>query len=274
MAKKGLCIGINNYPGTKMALKGCVNDATDWSKALATFDFDTQLLLDEEATKANIIEAISSLIEQSKEADSLVITFAGHGTYVVDSNGDEVDGLDEALCPYDIHSNQNALTDDEIRTLFDARKQGVSLLLISDSCHSGTVTRAAPSDDDEIRPRFMPVANWTSKDKLPEALSRGVRKKLVSGASVFKAGLNKDEGDLLLSGCEEGVYNYSYDGVINNRPCGAFTHYALKTLKKMKADATYADWHRAYSRYLPSSKYPQSPQIMGNKKARLRKIFT
>jgi hypothetical protein len=31
MAKKALCIGINNYPGTHMDLQGCVNDANDWA---------------------------------------------------------------------------------------------------------------------------------------------------------------------------------------------------------------------------------------------------
>jgi hypothetical protein len=29
MAKHALCIGINDYPGTKMDLDGCVNDAKD-----------------------------------------------------------------------------------------------------------------------------------------------------------------------------------------------------------------------------------------------------
>jgi hypothetical protein len=29
MAKKVLCIGINDYPGTDSDLSGCVNDAND-----------------------------------------------------------------------------------------------------------------------------------------------------------------------------------------------------------------------------------------------------
>ena len=31
MGKKALCIGINDYPGTGMDLRGCVNDADDWA---------------------------------------------------------------------------------------------------------------------------------------------------------------------------------------------------------------------------------------------------
>ena len=52
-----------------------------------------------------------------------------------DENGDETDGLDEALCPYDLQTKGEALTDDEIHALFAARKAGVKLVLISDSRH-------------------------------------------------------------------------------------------------------------------------------------------
>ena len=33
MAKRALCIGINDYPGTGSDLAGCVNDAHDWRPA-------------------------------------------------------------------------------------------------------------------------------------------------------------------------------------------------------------------------------------------------
>ena len=34
MSKKALCIGINNYRGVSNDLRGCVNDAQDWSNLL------------------------------------------------------------------------------------------------------------------------------------------------------------------------------------------------------------------------------------------------
>src|SRR5664279_3409843 len=144
MAKKNaLCIGINNYPGTHMDLQGCVNDAQDWAAVLAARGYKTTLLLDDKATKAAMVDAMSKLITGGGKGDSLLITYSGHGTYQPDTDGDEVDGLDEALCPYDLQTNGSALIDDEIKVLFGARKGGVRLLLIADSCHSGTVTRAA-----------------------------------------------------------------------------------------------------------------------------------
>ena len=248
MAKKALCIGINNYPGTHMDLQGCVNDAHDWAAVLQARDFVVSTLVDAEATKAAMVQAMTDLIGRAVSGDSLVITFSGHGTYQPDTDGDEVDGLDEALCPYDIQTNRAALIDDEIRTIFGTRKAGVRLVLISDSCHSGTVTRAAPAEPeaDAPRPRFMPMGNWLPEDQLPRNRSGHVAATIaaVSSTSPFLGAYSKQQGDLLLAGCKEGPNNYSYDARIAGRYNGAFTYYALKTLKALPAGATYADWHR------------------------------
>lgn len=280
MTKRALCIGVNNYPGTHMDLKGCVNDAKDWAAELGARGFTVSKLLDDQATKAAMADAFKGVIAAAAPGDIVVITFSGHGTYVPDLNGDEIDGLDEALCPYDLQTGGAALIDDEIHTLFAARKQGVRLVLISDSCHSGTVTRAVEADpdaDDAPRPRFMPMGNWLPPDQLPRGLSgKPISTVAVSsGLSPFAKSLSLNDGDLLLSGCKEGPNNFSYDAKIKGRPNGAFTYYALKALKAQKPQATYADWHAAINpMYLPSASYPQSPQIVASAEARAQKIFT
>ena len=279
MAKRALCIGINNYPGTHMDLKGCINDANDWAAELGNRGFGVSKLIDQDATKAALVAGFKSVIGGAGNGDLVVITFSGHGTYAPDLNGDELDGLDEALCPYDIQTGGGALIDDEIHALFAARAAGVRLVLISDSCHSGTVTRAAAADpeaDDGPRPRFMPMGNWLPPDQLPRGASGKPLSTVAvtSGASPFANALSRSLGDLLLSGCKEGPNNFSYDARIKGRANGAFTYYALKTLKTLKAGATYADWAAAMSpTYLPSVSYPQSPQIVGNSQARQQKVF-
>ena len=274
MAKNALCIGINDYPGTHMDLKGCVNDAEDWEKTLSSYDYSVSTLHDEQATKAAMVEAMSGLINQAEQGDKLIITFSGHGTYQPDMDGDESDNLDEALCPYDIQTNGSALSDDEIHEIFNQRKNGVQLVFISDSCHSGTVNRAAPSEPevDAPRPRFMPMGNWLPQDRLPHASSRNLFSGLAAafGLSPFKGAVVKQQGDLLLSRCQEGPNNYSYDAKIKDRYNGAFTYYALKTLRP---SISYANWHRAICDYLPSASLPQTPQIVGNREAREQKVF-
>ncbi len=276
MAKKALCIGINNYPGTHMDLQGCVNDANDWAAELASRGFKVAKLLDDQATKAAMVKAMGDLIGKAARNDTLVITFSGHGTYQPDTDGDEADGLDEALCPYDLQTKGEALTDDEIRSLFGSRKAGVRIVLIADSCHSGTVTRAAKAEKDaDTRPRFMPMGNWLPEKLLPKNRAGKVAATMLAplGSSPLFAAYSNKLGDLLLSGCKEGPNNFSYDARINGRFNGAFTYYALKELKGMKSGASYADWHKAIAKYLPSASYPQVPQMVGSLGARKGVIF-
>ena len=145
MAKKALCIGINDYPGTQNDLAGCVNDAHDWTGELEARGFTVRGMADAQATRANLMQAMLELITSARGGDSVVITYSGHGTWVPDTSGDERDGRDEGWCPYDIGQG-NVLLDDEIHNIFSQRGAGVRIVLSSDSCHSGSVIRWAPPD--------------------------------------------------------------------------------------------------------------------------------
>ena len=101
MPRTALCIGINDYPGTSSDLHGCVNDANDWAKELRTRGFTVQKLLNKSATGAAMRQGIKALLETAKSGDCVVITYSGHGSFVPDKDGDEADGTDECLCPYD-----------------------------------------------------------------------------------------------------------------------------------------------------------------------------
>jgi hypothetical protein len=276
MAKAALCIGINNYPGTDLDLGGCVNDALDWTALLGGRGFKVAQLIDAAATKAAMVQGLQRLIGGAAKGDLVVVTFSGHGTFVPDTTGDEPDRQDEGLCPHDIHEGGGALIDDEIHALFAARKPGVKLVLISDSCHSGTVTRALGEDTaaDLPRPRFMPYENWAPRGRAaaPAASAKAAQR----GRPPFKPALAEHEGDLLLSGCEEGPKKFSYDTRFKGRPNGAFTYFALKTLHEVEEanpKATYADWHRAIAKALPTASLPQKPQIVGSYAAKNAPIF-
>jgi hypothetical protein len=264
MAKRALCIGINNYPGTANDLSGCINDAQEWASALEAHGFAVRTLLDDQATKAGMVAAMQELIGGAASGDSAVITYSGHGTFVPDASGDEPDARDEALCPYDIDKG-NVLLDDEIHKLFAARAAGVKVVLISDSCHSGSVIRWAPPDRNSISPlpRYLPPAAWMPKEQLPKNARGEVMTRIGSGARpvALSAG-----GDLLMAGCQD--QEYSYDARFGGRPNGAFTYYALKTLKSLAAGATYAEWYTEIRKYLPGASYPQTPQLFGAKRNR------
>lgn len=264
MAKLALCVGINDYPGTNSDLSGCVNDAKDWSAALEARGFTVRQLFDKAATKKAMYGEMERLVTDAKSGDLVVIQYSGHGSYVPDVDGDEPDGTDEVLCPHDI-AKGNPLTDDELNDLFVQRDRGVKIVLISDSCHSGTVAKfAAPprgSGEQTTRARFMPPATFLPEEAVAPLGSRRARR--------VASPPGRQSGALLMSGCQD--TEFSYDAWFNGRPNGAFTFAALSTLKK--ANSTYRQWHAAIRQMLPTSQHPQSPNLFGTRTQKGWKVF-
>ncbi len=261
MTRYALCIGINNYPGTGSDLAGCVNDANDWAKELRRRGFAVKQMFDRQATGKAMRAAIGATVASARAGDLVVVQYSGHGSFVPDDDGDEPDGTDECLCPYDVDAN-GPLTDDELFDLYSARRQGVRVFMISDSCHSGTVARFAPITTPptttgrrapQRKVRFLPPGAFLSARK---AARLGARRAIRSSSPPGRYAA------LLMSGCQD--TEYSYDAYFRGRPNGAFTFVALRALSRLPAKATYADWFKAIRRALPSQQYPQSPNLYGS----------
>ncbi len=270
MTKYGLCIGINNYPGTGSDLDGCVNDAKDWTKALKNRGFVVKQLFDRQATGKAMRAAIQATVERARSGDLVVVQYSGHGSFIPDENGDEPDGTDECLCPYDINA-KGPITDDEIFDLYSARANGVKIFMISDSCHSGTVAKFAPiatppttraKNAPQRKVRFLPPGAFLSQR---EVAKLGVRRALRPSSPPGRY------AGLLMAGCQD--TEYSYDAYFQGRPNGAFTFVALRALSKLPAKATYMDWFKAIRRLLPSQQYPQSPNLYGSQSMKKWKVL-
>jgi len=97
MSNRALCVGINDYPGTNMDLAGCVNDARDWRALLERRAYVVDTLLDREATRARIVDALRATIAQATDNDCVVFTFSRHGSWLPDDHRDEPDARDERM---------------------------------------------------------------------------------------------------------------------------------------------------------------------------------
>jgi hypothetical protein len=235
--KNALCVGINNYPGVSNDLYGCVNDAHDWSALLAGYGFETRLMLDSLATRQNVKEALTDLVASAGAGDVIVFTYSGHGTQTFDFSGDEDDAYDEALSVYD-----GNIPDDEVRVILSQVDPRASLVVISDSCFSGSVTRLIPEN---ARPRFIP----------PEGLPADgvVRQRMFMPESEMP--------EILVSGCSD--REYSYDAEIDGRYNGAMSAMAIRVIRQNPGQ-TYREFHTRLRQLLPSSDFPQSPQLEGS----------
>lgn len=272
MIDYALNIGINRY-GQGADLQGCVNDALDWSSALKSKGAATYVLTNEQATGEAIMTEMTELISRIKRGRTGVITFSGHGTWVPDEDGDEADHRDEAICPSDLWDH-GVITDDELFTIFSARNYGARVVFISDSCHSGTVSRLAGPMSWHVVDRQDTGEGWqsiTAPTRLvrylaPETYMQGAQLRRALQIGYGRASRSRTSA-LLLAGCRDTEYSYDawFPGANGGaqRANGAFSRVAIDCLRTMPVIATYRDWVTEIRRTLPSQDYPQEPQLVG-----------
>ena len=127
-----LVIGINAYSAPLPPLKTAVNDAKAVGKMLEEhYGFKVQYLLDAQATRFNILDAIAKYESSLQPTDNLVIYYAGHG--YLDPNTKRAYWM-----PFDANSKlspNRIISDDLVNGVSDAPARHV--LVISDSCYSG-----------------------------------------------------------------------------------------------------------------------------------------
>lgn len=149
-SSSALVIGIDEYKAVA-SLDGATNDAQDIAAAFgANGNMRVVKLTNRDATKANIVNAWTTLLDEARSGDTIFVTYAGHGAQIKELNpGDERDGLDEfwvlpGFDPKNLRETwRESVFDNELHQWFtEAGRKGVKVVLVSDSCHSGGMDRA------------------------------------------------------------------------------------------------------------------------------------
>lgn len=259
--KYALIIAIGDYP-SKTGWKpiSSVNDVPLIKGALLTQGFsepNITVLKNEKATKKGIVDALEVLKNKVSAGDIVVIHYSGHGQQIFDDNGDEIDGLDEAIVPYDAfvkytdsYTGQHHLRDDQIgnvvtqfRNRLGSRGQ---LLLLMDSCHSGTTTRGGVTRGGEGA--FIPP-DWTPHTK-DEARGSGLFEKVVVKADAAPF--------VLISGSSANELNYEYNGN------GSLSYAFSKALNELGSDFSYRQLFAKISANMNVICPKQTPTIEGD----------
>jgi len=133
-----------HYAGWDGALKSCEKDATAMERLASARGFKSKALLTSAATRSAVVAGIRDAAEKLHAGDMFLFSVSGHGGRIPDFNQDEDhDGdekMDETLCLYDFQ-----LADDELYMLWGEFRAGVRVLMVTDTCHSGSMVRAGPA---------------------------------------------------------------------------------------------------------------------------------
>ena len=235
-----LHIGIDNvdpayYQNDVPALSGCVNDMRSMQELAAGYGYQTTTLVNSEATREAILAYLKDMAFKTEPGDILLITYAGHGAPIpdTDENGsvkDETDGFDESWVTY-----SGFLLDDELYAAYAGFKEGVRILVVSDSCHSGTMLRAMISSswmetmeaERGVRLRYVPL------ESVRKILARQGGMRSVRSAEMKVAVPEDVKASLkLLAACQDNQYAQEKNGQ------GLFTVTLLDTLKQTAGNIT------------------------------------
>ena len=215
-----LHLGLNevdsHHYGSALALGGCHNDAQDMTRIAAARGYQTTTLLDRAATAVRLLDELRLASERLSSGDTLLLTYAGHGAQVRDEDADETDGYDETWVLFD-----RMLLDDELYTAISKFRAGVRILMVSDSCHSGSVARRRA---DESGQRFRTPAEfdfgnrvWREHGDRYRAVARELPddpRAAIQSACILLSGCQDDE--LSADGNENGLFTNKLKEVWGN----------------------------------------------------------
>jgi len=260
--RKALCVGINNFKNYPSAtLQGCVNDANDMAALLKKFlgfsASDISILTDAQATKANIISTLKSMVAEAKagKLSYIVFSMSSHGTQVPDVSGDEPDRADEAFCPHDLAQKGNAwdpshiIVDDELRDIFIQLPENVLLEVYLDTCHSGTGLKGIDMLLDR-KPRYLPPPSFEAFEKVEGLRSRGLRHGFLEKGIIHH---------ILWAACRSD--QTSADANIGGSWHGAFTYYFCKEMIASSNKLSRNDVLLKVRKDLAAGHYSQVPQL-------------
>jgi hypothetical protein len=240
----------NHYGGWSGPLNACEADADDMEAIARSKNFTATKLLTKSATRNRVLEAIDAAAKSLQSGDIFFLTYSGHGGQLPDKNNDEDDGMDETWCLFD-----GQMVDDELYARYAKFASGVRVLVFSDSCHSGTVTKlafhagraaaAAPATNGR-RYRLMP---WDAALRTYRQ-NRSFYDPILSKRNVKESKKSVKATVLLISGCQDN--QLSADGAFN----GLFTGTLLAVWSNGGFSGDYRLFHKKIVQRMPPDQTP------------------
>jgi len=191
-SKRAFMVGISNYSSNQQLTDGKgwndihgENDVNLLAPTLKKQGFTIQKLCNREATANNIRKSLTSFSSKCKSGDIVYLHFSCHGQPFEDYDGDESDGWDEALVPFDAlkeyhqgkYTGENHITDDELNGYLKTIRNRVGsngiVYVVIDACHAGSSYRGDEDEDSVIIRGTDKGFSKTNKQYAPRIDKRG-----------------------------------------------------------------------------------------------------
>jgi len=240
MVKKALTIGIN-YNLLGCELNGCIDDIENITNVMVGHygyarENIVQLRDDNnnpefQPTRNNILSHLKNLVNDSENLTEILVHYSGHGSQMLDTTGEEEDGMDEVLVPID-YKTSGFIVDKEIYQIIKNSK--CKTVLIFDCCHSGTICDLQWS--------------FEYKDK-----NQGFSKTLNVNKYIYNPYI------LCLAGCKDS--QTSADSYSNEmkQSVGAFTDALIHCLKENNYEVSILKLYGDICEYIAKEGYEQKP---------------
>ena len=269
-----LLVGIDRYPEPIPRLNGCVNDIKRMQEYLqgrhddSAFRLDLAApLLDQQATRQAVIDEFQNHLGKAMKGDVALFYYSGHGSQERAPEEFwhlEPDRLDETIVCWDSRQpGHHDLADKELAYLIGkVARNGAHVVVILDSCHSGSGTRNIRNQLTAVRRvetdlRDRPLDSFIMT--VDEA-NRQARDVNGGGASGWMAAGRH----VLLAACRDNEEAVEYhavrpDGQLEQR--GTFSYFLGEALHSANGPTTYRDLFARTSALVRAQVQDQSPQL-------------
>lgn len=261
--KLALVVGISDYPQYKTTSKASwnaihgANDAALISKTLKAKKYKVHTLTNRKATASNIRYALSRLVSEASTGDYIYLHFSCHGQPYEDADGDEDDGWDESIVPYDAqktyrknaYEGGNHIIDDELYQYYQKLRQAVGtnglVCVVIDACHSGGSSRGEESSEDAVGETFIRGTkdgfSPNGKQFRPRINAKGhfhiAKVKGSANIVIIEACRSYQSNcEIRQSGRYYGPLSYYIDKVLQTKPISANTGWITEIKKFMDSD--------------------------------------
>lgn len=254
-----LLIGIGDY---NTALTGWPvihgsNDVKLLEKKLREKGFTVSKLIDNQATKSKVINALSNLVSRAVSGDVIYLHFSGHGQLIEDLNKDEVTPYDQTFVCYDAcfssrfkingesYMGQNHLIDDELFQFLNKLKKKVGnngvVYVVFDACYSG----GADKGDQNEKPYEENEVEWiTTTRGADDNFKLDSKSRQYIKNNISKPGNYSSRGKIVvISACKSDQKNYECKEIRSGRKYGSLSYCISKMLDE---NIPMSQWYKFF----------------------------